>query len=476
MSGMNEHPSKFGFRELSTRPVGLVTWRLSLLCRVIESKSLPTVEEFILRSVDAGLGLPSQVGQFLNLPEQALIGVMTSLYQRGLLQRADAGAETGAVMLSGEGEAILEDLVEIIPKDEVLKFNLDALTGEVTAGKPVTLIAAREVDPLAAVLFPSRIETARERSEGDDAIFRAAFARENDVRGQVDLVAVIGLAEQPEKRFVAAVGRLLESKDEAAELYLAIEIDGRRSEIHELEFLSSGLLEELRISGRVREDRVRIDRTLVRALVAARVSDDRVDALVDAIGDSDSEYDDQKDDAVASKTASLIGRTSSRAIQLRQAHAELETIPVRRLHARERGAILADWLAAARDVVNMTVPNTRDFALDMSVVSLVESLLEQKVSVTLWIDVVGNDKTMLMRKNNTRLFDLAKRARNPMAIQWRVPGYAHFLVVDSSRALVGATSFLGPVLGRFGDDRPTQVLGEDLVKELEMHLLTSLID
>lgn len=92
---------KPGYRLCSYLHVGIPYFRVRLECLVLKSKSINTIDEFLLRSISAGLRRPNELSSFLGLKESYINDALSSLliddelvYTNGLLDVSPKGQNT----------------------------------------------------------------------------------------------------------------------------------------------------------------------------------------------------------------------------------------------------------------------------------------------------------------------------------------------------------------------------------------------
>ena len=116
-----------GQRLLTYREVGLPFWDMPLKCRFLARKPLRAMEEFVLRSVEAGLQIGSEIASFLGLPSRVVETVMGSLVTSGdITPRMDAAGSVSYV-LTERGVSAVNELGEIVPEEKTIYLAYDGL-------------------------------------------------------------------------------------------------------------------------------------------------------------------------------------------------------------------------------------------------------------------------------------------------------------------------------------------------------------
>src|SRR5437868_839652 len=92
-----EAAERFGHRAgydlTSFREVGVPVYRTTVIAIVMEEKPLPALQEFALRSIDAGFSTPSEMTAFLGLDEHDLDEALYGLVSDGFVRIADSNGD-----------------------------------------------------------------------------------------------------------------------------------------------------------------------------------------------------------------------------------------------------------------------------------------------------------------------------------------------------------------------------------------------
>ena len=109
------------------------SYEISLRVLMQDEQPLPPIEEFVLRTLEAGVGTIHEVSDVLGLEDEIVSRALERLHRLGMViivrsDRGDGPSET--IHITTKGRQILATLVVLRPEEESLSLCLDALTGE----------------------------------------------------------------------------------------------------------------------------------------------------------------------------------------------------------------------------------------------------------------------------------------------------------------------------------------------------------
>lgn len=255
MAGSRTHEvaARLAFIWESSRLVGyqdiaLPQYLLTLDLLLQERKPIPAIEEFVLRSIDAGLHQVGDVG--------GLLGLDARLTQEAVLNQLDAqtisfdaSAVSGrSLRLTSRGRDSLQSLVVIAPTRRAVPVVYDRLTLSISAG-PDNLLRPRDLDTRSV---PGRSKEAPKAQELSVDKVAAAVARAEGGRARRDPLAEFQLlairhVARAERRYRPAVLLVYERN---GSLDYGIAVDGRPSGRHTAAIAELGGLSYLEVDER----------------------------------------------------------------------------------------------------------------------------------------------------------------------------------------------------------------------------------
>ncbi|MBU3665992.1 MAG: hypothetical protein FGM15_08990 [Chthoniobacterales bacterium] len=123
------HSSVPGYTLIDVAEVALPIWRIEVEALVIAKKEVALVDEFILRSIGAGLSSVSQLSGFLGLNEKFLRRRLSGLMSSDcVLYGRVAGAGGASLSLTAKGVKSLSTLREETARREVLAYLYDGIS------------------------------------------------------------------------------------------------------------------------------------------------------------------------------------------------------------------------------------------------------------------------------------------------------------------------------------------------------------
>lgn len=138
--------ARSGYDLISYKEAGLPVYVLTLRILVLERKALGPIEEAVLKSVQAGLEAPSNIFEFLGLPQSVLTPVLASLNTSELINYSRSAPDTDAkVTLSAKGREAIAEAATVKPREIPVKVCFDALTKKLLFVDPEQLYRARDM-------------------------------------------------------------------------------------------------------------------------------------------------------------------------------------------------------------------------------------------------------------------------------------------------------------------------------------------
>lgn len=443
-----------GFRLLSTRRVALPIWRVDTQCRVLQTRRISDTDEFVLRAIGLGIASAEEIAKFLNLPQELVEGVVSGLLIDRHLAVGAHGTET-VLVLTRSGSDLVSSLIVQKPVEKVVQFLIDGISGDPISLARDSLLSAAQLDESPHLVLEPIEEVDVELGPQDTDRFIAAMPSGRARQGDI-LLSVIE-SKSSQRLYRAATGLLFQSTTDDQDFYLRICIDGRVQEELEGSLRERGVLTSLRLMTRISEDRNRVDRALSAELVALRTDDRVTESLRAEIVQLGSSV---TTDVTGSATQEATSPSANRAAN------RLADIQVRRLECVE--ALESMQFSLSRGRAEILISTARFWPDDHEdrFVGLFKQLVRSGVQVNLEVPA---DTRQFSNADRERL----SRLRNDLGAEglkmWETKESheANFIAIDGSIAYVSAGSpFMDVAMSaeRFGDDRPTVVVGFEQVQ------------
>lgn len=227
-----QHDDRPGYRIVDFEEVGLPIYKIRSIVLTLEPKSFSAIEEFVLRSIEAGLVDPEDIAAFLGLTASLVEATASTLLREDALKVNP----DGTLSLTEKSRSILRGERLKTPREQVLIFWFDGLTRK-PISQPYSLEprylkdrGIREIRP-----FPPRRPEAEEiDAEQLQKILEGGGAK----RDQAPDVLQVQSIERAYMYFVPATALVFRS-DTKPEVQVGFAIDGRVSKEHEAAFANA---------------------------------------------------------------------------------------------------------------------------------------------------------------------------------------------------------------------------------------------
>lgn len=224
-----------GYRIVAYREVGLPVYAVTMQAMVIAKRKLGTIEEFTLRSIDAGLSAASDIEAFLGLPNEVVEATVAELIQRGDVEpkrRSPAGL---SLVLSEKGKRTVRAEEISRPSVQTLTVFFDGLLRMprwIGPIRPQTPQELRRFGIVEVRAFPARGPAVEEMTLRETAsALRLARRPEG-----ADLEVLRILSVERRQRMYRAAVALVYKSGQSSDVRVAFAIDGRLSEEHAVAF------------------------------------------------------------------------------------------------------------------------------------------------------------------------------------------------------------------------------------------------
>lgn len=433
-----------GKRLLAVREVGLPFWSLNIETRIQDKKQIPVLEEFVLRSMEAGLKSPTDIQEFLGVSPDIVEDTMANLYSRGLIVpvRAASTTTTNTYVLTLKGSSTCSELSESVPRTVQLEFCFDGLTHNFEMIPESERLRPRDLKSMGLLEIPPFPADSPEVSPVDTGKLRRAFMKTEAATRGAELLKAIGISGKRTRFFIKAVALVFRSNDDPSELSIIFAIDGRRSEVHERAFDEAEGLKKLGIVDSLKQSEDPASGVISDSILRQRSTGDEHEDLrrltrslreqtrtLDSRGPSDGESPDpeaqEKYDALSQ--------------ELEAAENKLNAEPARLLDVSEHPPYLDKALVETTKRLLIVSPWLRDAVIDHRFLKKLQQLLENGVDVKIAYGIGSQQKEGRLDKlGRQALVQLEEQFENLKVARL---GNTHAKVLISDEKFVIVTSF-----------------------------------
>ena len=342
--------------------VGLPSWRMRTRCELLARKRISPIDEFILRSIKAGVDRRTDMMFLLGLDKTVLDAAV------GAMLADDWLVATGdeQVALTEKGEEVRSAAVQESPEERTISFEFDGLlrrpelVPQPLEPGQLAALGAREIPPHPTAR-PDELELHDQRADVERLIRSVGGPRDREV----DLLAIKEVMRR-QRVFREATALLFRAK-QGNELRVAFAIDGQLSDEHEQRFAQAGLLDRIGIARGVRS------RTRHPALLT-----DAAKNLYDPNAERDARADVAARQAAAE---AVIEDGSEAAVALTDARRRMRALPVRTIECYEHQPLLEVAIRSARAELAIISPRVTGSVLDEDTASALRRALGKGVRI-----------------------------------------------------------------------------------------------
>lgn len=434
-----------GFRLVDYAEVGLPIYRLTLQVYLLSRKPLAPVEEFVLKTLDAGLDTIEDIAGFLGVETEIIEDSLATLVQSDdVYLAARPGKQMQTLSLTKKGIATLRNASLIVPERTKVDIDFDGLMR-----RPVRnqgwLKKPRELRELGTKEIPPFSKT---RPEVEDLPVREVekviprSGRFSDNPGKLLSIQSI---ERRELYYLPAV-LLVFRACVGDETQVGFVVDGQPSAEYELAFAVAngpkklGILDSLRGSASVLSDD---DASSMKAAAALYATCDievvRRESIEALTGIKEAQLAAQQADSEDEK------RSATEALKLAEdrlakARAELQNIPIRHVEVHEHPALLERALHDCKERLLLISPWIRAKVVNRAFVRSLEDALRRNVNVYIGYGLGEVDREMndSDRRAEQDLVRLSEKFSNFKLVRL---GNTHAKVLVCDREFVVTTSF-----------------------------------
>jgi hypothetical protein len=434
----------------------------------------------VLKSIDAGLDSPEEIGAFLGLDLPIVEDAFATLVQTDdLYLAAPPGSSTQRLSLTKKGKQTLEGARLVVPEERLIPIDFDGLLrrpipfqGWLFKARDLKEAGIKEIPP-----FPQKRPEASDLTvrEIKEAIRQSGGAAEA-AREFLGVKAV----ERRELFFQTAVTLVYKAKD-SDDIQLAFAIGGRLSFEHEGAFARANGPKKLGIVQAVSASAIAEpvpDQTPVELSVAE--PERRVEALKQASSKAQADLDEARQAAEAAESAEerkeaekRFGAASEQLVRLKT---ELGTIPLRGLDVYEHPELLELALRESKERLLIISPWIRAKVVNRAFISKLEQLLVRKVKVYIGYGLGEVDEQS--RDDDRRAEqDLERLSQKYPNFKFVRLGDTHAKILISDRSFIVTTSFnwlsfRGDPNRTFRDEQGTFIAVPEFIDQRFRHLVS----
>lgn len=242
------HNARPGLELVAIIDAGLPVAKISADVDAQDRKSLPLLDEYVLRLVDKRISTVKAICGFLGLPEPMVTQCVAEHFSHDNLlygpTRPDTPANERPLRLTARGATMAQDLAALRPVRVSLPLVWDQLLWKVRPYDPHTLLSPHQAEDDALLLLPAADHDTVQTSDLPAAEINALLQARADNRREV--LEVRRVTQHPARKVVPAKV-LVYADTDRTDIQLGVVVDGELSHPHELALLNHGGPKALRI-------------------------------------------------------------------------------------------------------------------------------------------------------------------------------------------------------------------------------------
>jgi hypothetical protein len=460
------YDNRLGYDLINYREVGLPFYKISVVTLFQWRKSIPPIEEFILKAINLGLESTDNISGFLGLDQQTTLDAMSSLRSNENIDLLPNQDGLQVWKITKKGETTLREAIIIIPDERTIPIYFDGLLRVICSKNSSDLLKPREIQNKSILEISPSPSSAPELSELNpkeaDEVFRKS-EKQPKQKKDIDLIAFKSI-ERRERFYQPALALIYKAKDKSNEIQVSFAIDGILSSAHEDAFALSGQIEKLRILEQLQNQPDKPE-VLAKDIFSHNVIEQvkNTDTLTNEL-------------LTCQKTIELTKENGAINKQLEQRIKELEkqiateSNKPRILKMYEHRPLLEKSLSESKERLLIISPWIRANATNNDLINRLENLLKKGVVVYIGYGIGGSEdkKYPADIKAEESIQNLAKRYAN-FHLKDLGNTHAKILISDNNYAVVTSfnwLSFKGDANWKFRDERGTMVCDNEEIEQL----------
>jgi hypothetical protein len=464
-----------GFTLIGYREVALPLWRLNLNVLTLARRDLPPIQEFVLRSMDAGLRSTPRIAGFLGLDAQIVVGSLSELLSADLIVALAKNADRDAAFaLTEKGQTVVVDCKLTVPETRHYPMFFDGLLQRLVPPGPVGGVRPRDLEALGLQEIPAFPADPPEASDLDLA--QLVRLQEMLVGGRDvprEFLEIQSIEGNRERQFKPSVALIYEAED-TGQRQVAFVVDGRMSEEHETAFAAAEGMRKLGVLEKIRTTAAPYEETIPEEVRALALSSEDVEVMR-ATTDSLRQRAEQAADQLTSVDGDedvagvLLAELEDVRARLAAAEATFEGIQVRQLEVYEHPDLLQAALTESQSRLLIVSPWIRAAVVNEKFIKAIESALGRGVEVFIGYGLGADDGASDRdRAAEESMLGLASRFETFRAKRLG-DTHAKVLVVDEKFVVVTSfnwLSFKGDRNRAFRDERGLYVTLPETIQEV----------
>jgi hypothetical protein len=488
---LRRYDNRTGFDLVSCREVGLPVYKITVQALTQLRKDIPSIEEYVLKSINVGLSSEEDIGRFLGLELPIIKDATINLR---MSEDIDLIAPDGSLMqvwkLTKKGEGTLRDAKIIVPEERTFDINFDGLLryprwyGQLESR---FLLKAKDLRDKDIIEIEPSGKKPPELSDlklkdVDTIIRQIEGARKAKVKQERDLLALKAI-ERRQRFFQPAMALIYKAKD-SDDVQVAFAIDGVLSNEHEAAFARSNGVKKLKILETIKESTPRklAEEVLGRDFVAQNpipnielvkekvfTAQAELQAQIETTRNRIEQTNNDEEKRILNQQ---LQEASQRIEELEnQLESALASLPIRFLEVYEHRPLLEQAFKDSKERLMIISPWIRASSVDKRFLQLFENLLKRGVQVFIGYGLGENDdkKHSCDIQAEKHLQKLANQYKTNFLLKRLGDTHAKILISDAKFAVTTSfnwLSFKGDRDRTFRDERGTLVSDTHKIDEL----------
>lgn len=209
-----------------------------------ERKSLPLLDEFVLRLVAEGVDTVTLIAQVLGIDEKLVSATVADQLVVDRLVRIDSPDGTLHLRLTPTGLDIARDMAAVVPREEIVGYAFDLLMKRVTAYPRSLLINPQQSAARGLRRLPKAVATVGNGDVTAAALNQLLFERRSD-DSAVEILACRRVVQKAS--LFLPVKLMIYTDSHGREAQLAVVVEGEISRAHELELSQVGGADRIKV-------------------------------------------------------------------------------------------------------------------------------------------------------------------------------------------------------------------------------------
>ena len=500
---LSRYDNRPGFDLISCQEVGLPVYRITIDVLTQIRKPIPPIEEYVLKTIDAGLSSEEEIAGFLGLEIYTTREAMVNLrLSEDIDLIAPDGSQLQIWKLTKKGERTLREAKIIVPEERTFDINFDGLLRitrwyrhwreHLLQPRDLRNNGIVEIEP--SPKRPPELSDLKIK-DIDEAIkeIQKSRGRKSKHLQEQDLLALKAI-EARKRRFQPSTALVYKAKD-SDEIQIAFIVDGILSTEHEAAFARSNgakkIKNQILIALQENEPLKLAEELLGKDFVTANLID--LDSITAQVAEVKTQIESQIESTEekiaqtdnADEKNDLIQQLEEKEQQILQLQAQIEStissVPMRWLEMYEHRPLLEQALKDTEQRLMIISPWIRANSVNPWFLQQFENLLKREVQVFIGYGLGEKDENRYPRdiEAEKALQKLANQYSKSFILKRLGDTHAKILISDTKFAVSTSfnwLSFKGQRDRTFRDERGTLVSDPEKIDELFDNLLRRLTE